>query len=128
MTQLLAYQVFLKKGQSDLRVSMKLMDDVEIESDIICFHLQQFIEKYLKAFLIFNNFQPKKIHDIGLLLAESTRIDSDFARYEDSVLAELTDCGVIIRYDEIDEIDREFIATVLPVLQEFKQFIETKLS
>jgi HEPN domain-containing protein len=127
MKKILPYQMFLKKGQSDLRASLKLLESDEIESDIICFHLQQFIEKYLKAFLIFNKYEPKKIHDIGLLIAESIKIDTEFSKYEDTVLVELTDCGVIIRYDEMDEVDREFIESVLPIISEFKIFVEQKL-
>lgn len=60
MKKLMAYELFLKKGKADLKVSLKLMEFDEIEIEIICFHLQQFIEKYLKAFLIFNKFEPKK--------------------------------------------------------------------
>ena len=68
MKKLLAYEVFLRKGISDLKAAMKLLEDNEIDPDIICFHLQQFIEKYLKAFLIYNNFEPKKIHNLSLLI------------------------------------------------------------
>jgi HEPN domain-containing protein len=89
--------------------------------------LQQFVEKYLKAFLIYNKYEPKKIHDISLLLAESTKIDPEFSKFEESALTELTDCGVMIRYDDSDEIDRVFIENVLPAVQDFKIFIEQKI-
>jgi HEPN domain-containing protein len=107
---------------------MKLMEGGDIDTDIICFHLQQFIEKYLKAYLIYNNYEPKKIHDIGLLLAESMKIDKEFSYFEDSVLVELTDCGVIIRYDEMEEVNIEFIENALPTINEFKIFIEQKIN
>jgi HEPN domain-containing protein len=128
MKKILPYELFIKKGKSDLRASLKLMEGDDIESDIICFHLQQFIEKYIKTFLIYNKYEIKKVHDIGLLLAESIKIDPEFSRFEDSVLVELTDCGVLVRYDEIDEIDREFIESALNTINEFKSFVEQKLN
>ncbi|MCX6156029.1 MAG: HEPN domain-containing protein [Candidatus Kapabacteria bacterium] len=128
MSKLLAYQMFLKKANSDLKASIKLMDDDEIESEIICFHLQQSVEKYLKAYLIFNGNQPKKIHDIGLLIHECKKIDEEFIIFDDSIILELTDCGVIARYDELEEIDKEFIKSSLTAVLELKLFIENKLS
>jgi HEPN domain-containing protein len=45
---------WLIKAESDFRViehELKLPDD-EIVKDAVCFHCQQAVEKYLKAFLI----------------------------------------------------------------------------
>jgi HEPN domain-containing protein len=125
--QLLAYEVYLKKALSDLKAATKLMEDNETDPAIICFHLQQFVEKYMKAYLIFNNFEPKIIHDLSLLLVQCINIDSEFSVYEDSMILELTDCGVIARYDDVDEIDIEFVNNVLPAIEDIKTFIESKL-
>jgi HEPN domain-containing protein len=125
--QLLAYEIYIKKATSDLKAATKLTEDNEIDTGIICFHLQQFVEKYMKAFLIFNKFEPKKIHDLSLLLVQCINIDREFSAFEDSMILELTDCGVIARYDDVDEIDREFVINVLPAIEDFKTFIENKL-
>jgi HEPN domain-containing protein len=39
-----AYEILLKKANADLRTAKKLMNDVQVDVDIVCFHLQQFIE------------------------------------------------------------------------------------
>ena len=36
----------------------------------ICFHFNQSAEKYLKAFIIANNLEFRKIHDLHLLLKQ----------------------------------------------------------
>lgn len=46
--------------------------------DVILFHIQQAVEKYLKAFLIFKGWELKKIHDIELLLTEAMNFDIEF--------------------------------------------------
>ncbi|MBI5323871.1 MAG: HEPN domain-containing protein [Ignavibacteriae bacterium] len=50
MRKFLAYEILMKKANADLRTSKKLLNDIDADYDIICFHLQQFTEKYLKAF------------------------------------------------------------------------------
>jgi HEPN domain-containing protein len=127
MKQMLAYEVYIKKANADLKAARKLMEDNEIDSCIICFHLQQFVEKYLKAYLIFNNFEPKKIHNLSLLLVQCISIDQEFSAFEDSLILELTDCGVIARYDDVDEIDTEFINSVLPAIEDFRTFIDNRI-
>ncbi len=82
----------------------------------------------MKAFLIYNNIQPKKIHDLYLLLTECIKIDNEFIQYDDSILLELSDCSVFARYDEIEEIDREFIKSTIPTVLELKVFVEKKIS
>ena len=128
MKHLTAYQVFLKKGLSDLKAALKLLEFEDIESDVICFHFQQFIEKYLKAFLIYHDFEPKKIHDLVLLLEHCKSFEPEFIKFIESELIDLSDCGVFIRYDDIEEIDRDFLNNILPILKDFKNFVESKMN
>jgi HEPN domain-containing protein len=103
------------------------LNDIEADYDIICFHLQQFIEKYLKAFLIYNNIEPKKVHSIEILLNDCTSLDSSFQKYYDNDFLALTDCSVLIRYDELEDVDRKFLEDALIVIEELKEFIESKI-
>jgi HEPN domain-containing protein len=48
------------------------------KSDIICFHATQAVEKFLKGFIINENGQVEKVHDLIKLLEHATRIDSSF--------------------------------------------------
>lgn len=47
--------------------------------DNACFHCQQAIEKYLKAYLIFNGRDIERTHDIIYLLSECASFDPIFA-------------------------------------------------
>ncbi len=42
----------------------------------ICFHAQQAVEKYLKAFLAFHDIDFPRTHDVDYLLMECQKIDS----------------------------------------------------
>ena len=80
----------------------------------ICFHAQQAVEKYLKAFLAFHDIDFPRTHDLDFLLIECQKIDEeDF----DINLKSLTDFGVSIRYpddfyipDEKEALDYQDIA------------------
>jgi HEPN domain-containing protein len=45
---------------------------------IICFHCQQAVEKYLKAFLCYNGVIPPKVHVLETLCALCSEFDSFF--------------------------------------------------
>jgi HEPN domain-containing protein len=100
---------WLKKAESDLRIvdhELKLPED-ETVKDLACFHCQQAVEKYLKAFLIFHEVEFPRTHNIEYLLEQSAKIDTNFSGID---IDELSDFGVNIRYPddfyvpEIDEV------------------------
>ncbi len=49
----------------------------------ICFHFNQSVEKYLKAFIIANRLEFRKIHDLHLLLKQCISKDASFSQLED---------------------------------------------
>ena len=49
----------------------------------ICFHFNQSAEKYLKAFIIANRLEFRKIHDLHLLLKQCKSKDPSFSQIED---------------------------------------------
>ncbi len=90
---------WLIKASSDLKIvehELNLPEE-EIVKDAVCFHCQQAVEKYLKAFLIYHKVKPKRTHDIGHLLDQCANIDEDFASIE---VKELSIFGVDIRYPD----------------------------
>ena len=54
--------------------------------EIICYHLSQAVEKYLKAFIHYNNIIPQKTHDIRKLLLKCKSLDSQFIQIEKECL------------------------------------------
>jgi HEPN domain-containing protein len=88
---------WLEKADNDLRTAKHtLMIEDHCPFDTVCFHLQQAVEKYCKAFLISKNIVLPKSHDlteiIQLFPGETKRSVSI------SDLAELNPYAVEARY------------------------------
>ena len=91
-------KTWLFRANEDIAVIEKLFEsDPELYASTICFHAQQAVEKFLKAFLVFHNIDFPKTHDLDYLLLECKKID---ARNFDIDLGSLTDFGVSIRYPD----------------------------
>lgn len=54
---------WIEKANKDIKAVEKLRDDKDI-TEIVCFHCQQAVEKYLKALLIYKNQDIPKTHNI----------------------------------------------------------------
>ena len=63
----------------------------------ICFHAQQAVEKFLKAFLAFHEVDFPRTHDVDYLLMECQKIDSKSFQID---LKSLTEFGVSVRYPD----------------------------
>jgi HEPN domain-containing protein len=74
-----------------------LNSNQEAFTSTICFHAQQAVEKYLKAFLIFHDVDFPRTHDVDFLLMECQKIDSKSFNID---LKSLTEFGVSIRYPD----------------------------
>ncbi len=86
---------WLYKANEDLLVIEKLTEFEIIATSSICFHCQQAVEKFLKAFIIANGIEIKRTHNIEFLLSECADIDKDFTKIDPK---ELSDFGVDARY------------------------------
>ena len=70
---------WIKKAEGDFIASLSLSEKQEENlSDAICFHCQQCIEKYLKAFLVNNDIEPPEVHDLQRLKVLCAEVDKDF--------------------------------------------------
>ncbi len=88
-------QDWLKKADEDLTVINKLTEFEIIAASAVCFHCQQLTEKVLKAYLIANESDIKKTHNIEYLLSECAEFDIDFKTIDPK---NLSDFGVDARY------------------------------
>ena len=116
---------WLAKANEDLLVVERLTDNEIIATSSACFHCQQAVEKFLKAFLIANGVDINKTHNIEYLLSECSDIDKDFAAIDPK---ELSDFGVDARYpgdmyipDENETLEYKNLAF------EIKDFVENKI-
>lgn len=78
------------KGNHDIETAHLLFDERGY-NEVICFHIHQAIEKYLKGFLVYNGVEYKRIHDLEELTKACSDIDSDFLNF-------LDECSSITEY------------------------------
>ena len=116
---------WLAKANEDLLVVEKLTEVEIIATPSVCFHCQQAVEKFLKAYLIANGVDVKKTHNIEFLLSECTDIDKTFADFDPK---ELSDFSVDARYPGDMYIPEENETMEYKKLAlEIKEFVENKV-
>ncbi|MBN2286696.1 MAG: HEPN domain-containing protein [Tissierellales bacterium] len=89
--------------------------------EIICYHCQQSAEKYLKGFLVFNNHEVIKTHDLIILKKLCCEYDADFENLNEECLR-LTDYSVNIRYPYTFDLNEEDMNLALKDADKIKDF------
>jgi HEPN domain-containing protein len=92
-------QKWLIKADNDLIVAEHEMNanSEERVTDAVCFHCQQAVEKYLKAFLIFRKKDFGKTHNLEYLLKLCSQLDKEFTKID---VGNLSFYAVEIRYPD----------------------------
>ena len=72
---------WLWKGQNDLKTAEILFRE-KGPADSLCFHCQQAVEKYLKAYLVFKRLHFEKIHNLWSLAKLCAQKDKSFLDFE----------------------------------------------
>ena len=93
--------------------------------DAVCFHAQQYAEKYLKAFLTSRSIPFPRLHDLEALLNLVTPVDPEFETIREPLLL-LNDYAVDIRYPG-DYATPEEARDALQAMREVRAFIRQKL-
>jgi HEPN domain-containing protein len=93
--------------------------------EVACFHAQQCIEKYAKAFLQEKGVEFERTHNMVYLSAQCTGADSEFKDYQPKFMA-LDEYSVGIRYPggSVSEADAR---DALAAMTELRAFIRLKL-
>ena len=120
---------WILKAESDLKIGKDEIITENPATDAICFHMQQCVEKYLKAFLIFNRKEIRKTHIIAEIIRECLDIDPEFKELFKIKAQNLTDFAVGIRYAE----DFYFPSTeetkeAIEIAEKVKEFVLKKLT
>lgn len=116
------------KGDHDLGTAKITYFHISEYLDTVTFHCQQAVEKYLKAYLIFQNESFRFTHDLVYLLDLITRNDSDFENYYDEV-SELQGYAVEIRYpNEIIYLSDEKVQKALIIARNIRDFVTSKMN
>lgn len=91
---------WIRRAENDLKIGKDEMATEEPARDMVCFHMQQCVEKYLKIFLIFHDKEYPRSHNLEALLVLCLRIDPDFQRLVELGVRELTKYATTLRYGE----------------------------
>lgn len=107
---------WLEKAEHDLKAAELIIAYDPLIFDVACFHCQQAIEKYFKAYLIKQKQDFPKTHNLDLLHKKCSDINSSFQHFD---LLNIEDFAVRGRYPH-DALD--------PSFEETKQFYQVALS
>ncbi|MHB1679730.1 MAG: HEPN domain-containing protein [bacterium] len=114
---------------------MEVLKHDDLPNDIICFHAQQAVEKMLKAFLICNDRDIGKTHNIDKILEECFIVDPAFENLSNSGVGKLTEYAVGSRYpndyDEYDDFQMSSIAETkeaINIAEQVKLFVIDKIN
>jgi HEPN domain-containing protein len=119
---------WIEKAENDISAAHHLAENMcPIPTEIICFHCQQAAEKYLKAFLVYNDQEPPKTHDLVELAKLCNNFQTDF-----SLL--IPKCEFLLpfasrtRYPGASNLEDEDTKRAVVFAQDIINFIKSKLS
>jgi len=94
--------------------------------EIVCFHCQQFVEKYLKAFLVSKGQEPPYIHDLAKLVSLCETENPDFGQIKQECII-LAEYGVQPRYPGGMQIIEEDMVRALHFAEDIRKFMREKV-
>lgn len=115
--------VLARKAENDAKAMQLLAPDQEVSDEIVGFHAQQAVEKWLKAVLGSRGVEFEYTHDLHRLIAEVTAAVGEFPFDIPEVVA-LTEHAVPLRYDEIldtEPLDRRATVTLVDEVGEWAE-------
>ncbi|MDR1803148.1 MAG: HEPN domain-containing protein [Treponema sp.] len=119
---------WLQLADEDLYAAKLLNEAARKPYEIICYHCAQATEKYLKAYLTYQNIIPKKTHDLVFLISLCIEKDIEFQNIK--IQCEFLNRFVNdIRYPhkyEIDENDVLFSINAIEKIKNIKPLINIR--
>lgn len=100
---------WLIKANDDLKTSEILLKSEDIPTGAVCFHAQQAVEKFLKAYLTNIDVRTGKTHDIAKLLNMCIQHDKDFE--------------YIVKANRLEKVEKISQGQTLAFLQELSEVV-----
>ncbi|MBM4166660.1 MAG: HEPN domain-containing protein [Ignavibacteria bacterium] len=91
---------WLDKAERDFATAQQLLSQENVITENVCFHSQQAVEKFLKAYLVFLGVAFPKTHEIGELITLCEQYDDEIEKLKIDADT-LTDYAVEIRYPDV---------------------------
>ena len=115
-----------EKADEDLLAAEVVIEASTLLYDISAFHSQQAAEKYIKAFLAFNEMMPPKVHNIKELIDIAANFDASFEAIREAEW--LSKYAVRTRYPDDFDIDtQEQALKILNVAKSVRDFVRNKI-
>jgi HEPN domain-containing protein len=125
--QLEVIKQWIIKGDHDLGTARLTYLHIPEYLDTVTFHCQQAVEKYLKAYLIFQSTAFRFSHDLVYLLDLITQKDPDFENFYDEV-SEIQGYAVEIRYpNESTFLSDEKVDKAIFIAKKIRDFVTEKI-
>jgi HEPN domain-containing protein len=122
-------RAWIQRAEDDLQTGKILMRSENPIYWVICFHMQQCVEKYLKAFLIFHGQEYPRTHNISALVSLCAQINPSFHELKAWGVHELTRYATAIRYGEEPELpDREGTQRAIELAERVRAFVRDKFA
>lgn len=118
--------VLARKAQADAAAMEMLVANPEISDEIIGFHAQQAVEKWLKAVLGSRGVEFEYTHDLHRLIAEVVAIAGEVPFDTPDVVA-LTEHAVPLRYDEMLDIEPLNRPATVRLVEEVGDWVASQL-
>jgi HEPN domain-containing protein len=116
---------WFKIAENDILSAEYLQNMSPIPVEIICYHCQQSVEKYLKGYLALKGVEIIKTHDLILLNKMCQKHDAEFKKIEEACLI-LTDYGINVRYPFPLDINDSDMHIALIRAREIKEYVLAK--
>ena len=114
-------------AERDYEASLLLAESHNPPFEIIAYHCQQTVEKYLKALLIENDLQVPFIHDLGKLNSECMKILPELSKIQ-NICERLTPFGTVTRYPGSSmKVGSEHLPLVLSWTQKIRNVVRKQL-
>jgi HEPN domain-containing protein len=118
---------WITKADNDFLSAQHLAKNMRpVPIEIVCFHCQQAVEKYLKSFLVYNDQEPPKIHDLVELAKFCGKIDADFLQVSQQCEC-LTPFASQTRYPGTVDPEEADMSRALAFAQDIIVFVKTKM-
>ena len=104
---------WLRAAARDIKMFSMALEDPDL-ADPAAFHLQQTVEKYLKAYLISKGWRLQRTHNLTTLLDEAVKYDGGFSQFAE-VCKQVGEWYFTVRYPfQDDEEDEDAEAPPVP--------------
>jgi len=119
---------WIDKAEKDLLSVQHELSFPDAVTEAVCFHCQQSVEKFLKAYLVFLGVPFTKIHEIGELITKCEDKDKEISVLKEKA-DKLTDYAIEVRYpEEWFEPTLEEAKEAFEIAKKVKEFVLNKIS